>query len=99
MKLRDDGQGFSLWLSASDTWAWANCPGSGWPCSSLAGRRVFVAYDRHGLHTVTLDGKPGDCCADELAACVADHVAASGKIDEEHPAWFVAVGQFRAESV
>jgi len=62
----------------------------------LAGRRVFVAYDRTGLEVLTLDGKAGDCCAHELACCVADHVAESGKIDEDHPAWFVAVGQFRA---
>jgi len=99
MRLRDDGGGFSLWLSAADTWAWAHRPGSAWPCSSLAGRRLFVAYDRNGLEVLTIDGKSGDCCADELAACVADHVAASGKIDEEHPAYFVAVGQFRAGSV
>ena len=92
MRFRDNGMGFCLWLSASDTWAWAHRPGSVWPCSSLAGRRLFVAFDRSGLEVLTIDGKPGDCCHRELSAIVA-HYAAE-KLDTDHPAWFVAVGQF-----
>jgi hypothetical protein len=52
-----------------------------------------VAFDRSGLEVLTIDGKSGDCCHRELGAIVA-HYAAE-KLDTDHPAWFVAVGQFR----
>ena len=88
--------GVNLWLSAWDTEAWAASPGASWPCSHLAGRRLFCSFDRNGLCDFTIDGKydNGEVDAQELNACVADHLMR--KLPESHPLYFVTVGQFRS---
>ena len=53
--------GVKIWVSASDTYAWATRAGSSWPCSTLSGRRVFAEFDSGGdLVDVAVDGKPAD---------------------------------------
>ena len=82
-----------LWLSASETSAWARKPGAAWPCSFLAGRRVFAAFDRNGLCDLSIDGGRGeqDAPGDELSAICADYLAPLVPVD--HPCEFVAVRQ------
>ncbi len=56
-KMQEDGS-TNLWLSADDTWNWAHKPGAAWPCSTLAGNRVFVAFESNGdLVDFTVNGK------------------------------------------
>lgn len=70
--------GFIVWLSAKDTRDWANKPSSasGWPCSFLAGKRVWVQYGSEGLIDITVNGKPAihKCPAIELRAILSDLV-------------------------
>lgn len=98
MKLQINENGFRLWLSATETAAWATEPGKRWPCSELAGRRLFVAFDARGLSDLTVNGRraPDDLSSAELNAIVADFV--SPKLSREHPAFFVAIGQFERDS-
>lgn len=44
------------WLSARDTEDWANRPGSSWPCSTLAGKKVFVEVSRGDLVDIRVNG-------------------------------------------
>jgi len=37
-----------LWLTENDTLAWASRPGASWPCSTLAGRRLWAKWDAKG---------------------------------------------------
>lgn len=95
MKFEDSGTGVTVWLSATDTYEWAHgrCR---WPCSELAGRRLRADFDSNGLLDYTIDGRPpGDRLyipADEFSAVIADHL--KGKLPEDHPCYFVVVGQF-----
>lgn len=83
-----------LWLSAQDTYDWARKTGATWPCSELANHRLFAAFDKHGLYDLTIDWEAGkDCPGDEFNAITSDFLAK--KLPEDHPAWFVTVGQFR----
>jgi len=95
MKLQTFNSGFNVWISARETDNWAHRPGSSWPCSQLAGRRLWVQFDRNGLCDMAIDGRFRDCDATELSACVADHL--TGRLPESHPCYFVAVGQFRQQ--
>lgn len=79
---RDDSgrvRGYTLWLSARDTCAWATRPGSEWPCSVTSGKPVRVGVDRNGLHDVAIDGRIDDCPGDELDALVAYHLPAEAR--------------------
>ena len=84
-----------LWLSANDTRDWAYKPGASWPCSELSGHRLFAEFDRGGLIDVAIDGGRGeqDVSGDEFNAITSDYLR--GKVPENHPAFFCAVGQFR----
>lgn len=75
----------TIWLSARDTYNWATRPGHRWPCSRLRNKRVRADFDSHGdLTDYTVDGRDDhDLTADELNACVSDHLAG---IDPAHPA-------------
>jgi hypothetical protein len=75
-KHQDNGRvtGYTLWLSATDTWLWARKPGAIWPCSTLSNNRLMVMVDRNGLCDLTINGRDGDCDGNELDACVADHI-------------------------
>ena len=75
MKINRDNRCFKIWLSARDTYNWANRPDS-WPCSFLSDRRVFAEFDAGGdLVDLQIDGGRGDqdCPADEFNACIEDH--------------------------
>jgi hypothetical protein len=95
MRLQDNGDSVALWLSPRDTERWATKAGAHWPCSQLRGRRVFASFDRHGLNDMSLDSGRGeqDCDANEFNALTSDSLAA--KLPEDHPCYFVTVGQFR----
>lgn len=96
MRTAIDQHGVTLWASARDTYAWAHRPGESWPCSQLSGRRVVACFDRNGLCDLSIDGGRGDQDVDgnELSALCADMLAA--RLPKDHPAYFVAVGQFLA---
>ena len=71
--------GYTLWLSAADTEAWARKPGAAWPCSTLAGCALVVTVDANGLldYAVGEDRPDLDGLAEgagELEAIVADHL-------------------------
>jgi hypothetical protein len=86
--------GVILWLSASDTYGWANRPRSSWPCSVLAGHRLFAVFDEKGLVDLTIDGKDSeDVDVTEFNAITSDFL--EEKLPSSHPAHFVTVGQFK----
>jgi hypothetical protein len=96
MRTQINASSVKLWLSSSDTYAWAHRTGAAWPCSQLAGRRVFAEFDSNGLCDLAIDGKSDeDCDANEFNAITSDHLAS--KLPRDHPAYFVAVGQFAAQ--
>lgn len=77
MRIVDNGiaerkpTGYVMWLSARDTYNWANKPDASWPCSTLADEAIRVEVDSNGL----CDGKfPDDCDGNELDAIVADYL-------------------------
>lgn len=90
MRLKDHGTGFTLWISAPETRNWAR----NWPCSTLVGRRIRVDFDRTGMVDLRVNGRypSGSVDAWELSAIVADYSAR--RLSEDHPAYYVAVGQF-----
>ena len=84
-KHRDDSgaiTGYTIWLSAADTYAWARKPGAAWLGSTLSGERCMVQCDSYGLCDFTLNGRPmdehdcADISGDEINACIADHLPA-----------------------
>jgi len=86
-RIQHNEHGTSLWLSARDTEEWANRPGARWPCSFLAGRRLFAAFDSHGnLVDMSVDGGRGeqDCPGDEFDAITTDFIINAGLTN--HPA-------------
>jgi hypothetical protein len=95
MKTLDHGNSVAIWLSARDTQEWARRPGDAWPCSALAGRRVFASFDSNGLNDLSIDGGRGeqDIDGNELSAICADFL--ERKIGPEHSCYFVTVGQFK----
>lgn len=97
MRVQIDENMVRLWLSANDTFYWARRPGQAWPCSEISGRRLFAEFDWNGLLDLTVDGRHGvDIPASEFNAITSDFL--SDKLPREHPAWYVAVGQFQDES-
>lgn len=77
--MRINTQNLSIQASAAETLRWAMDPAKRWPCSQLAGRRLFVAFAGNGdLVDMALDGGRGeqDCPAHELNAFVKDSIAA-----------------------
>lgn len=75
---RGGAYGYTLWLSARDTWAWAHRPGAAWPCSTLEDKRLAVSVDGNGLWDLTVNGRSdADPDSNELAAIVADHLPKS----------------------
>jgi len=81
-----------LHATGAETYDWANRPGAAWPCSTLSGRKLFAAFDSNGLFDT--DGDE-DIDGHEFSACCADLLHDSGKVSEDHPAYFVAIGQHR----
>lgn len=72
MKKKKQGNTVKLWLSANDTYAWANRPGAAWPCSFLAGKRLFAEFDDGDLVDYAVDGKCGEVPVDEFNAITSD---------------------------
>lgn len=80
----------------AELYAWAHRPGALWPCSDLAElEAIRVVFNRDGL--LDLDSTPDfEGMADELNAWSSDVLA--GVLSEHHPAYPVAVGQFKSET-
>ena len=83
IKRHTDGDGaivgYTMWLSARDTYDWAHRDGARWPCSATSDRRLVVGVDGNGIHGLAVDGHEdhdGDIGSDELGAIVADHLPA-----------------------
>lgn len=79
-------------LSTRDTGAWAAGipPSDGhWPCSELAGRRVFVGFDTNGIVELEIDGGRGDQDVDqtELYACLSDYLRGDSRLPAGHFIW------------
>lgn len=69
-------KGMIVWLSARDTYNWANRPGKRWPCSMLSGHRIRAEFDSNGLVDLSFDGhdSPDDLTSNEFDACINDLV-------------------------
>lgn len=97
MRLKDNGDSITLWASKWDTEEWATKPGAAWPCSTLRGRRFVASFDSNGLYDLTVNGRmpseSDDIDGNELSAICADFI--DERIPQDHPVWFVTVGQFR----
>ena len=69
---------YQICLSAKETAAWARKPGASWPCSILAGHRLYAFVDSNGLFDLAIDGiypdNPDIGASGELEACIADHL-------------------------
>jgi hypothetical protein len=58
MKIKKTGNGIKIWSSERDSWRWANKPGSVWPCSSLADKRIYVELSPDGdIVDIKINGK------------------------------------------
>lgn len=77
-----------LWLSARDTYQWAQV----WPCSALKDKAIFAEFDRNGLCDLAINGRSTDCDVHELNACTSDFLKT--KLPKDHVCYDVAVGQF-----
>lgn len=99
VRILDQGSSVVLWASAADTYHWATRPDHAWPCSSLRGVRFCAVFDSNGLLELTINGKSSssrNVDAHELSAICADFLDC--RIASSHPAWYVAVGQFKGRS-
>ena len=93
MKIQISNNNVKLWLSAHETYKWAHRPGASWPCSELSGKRLFAEFDANGLADYRVNGRDSvDISADEFNAITSDFLRP--KLQENHPCYFVVVGQF-----
>lgn len=69
-----ENTGFKVWVSANETYTWANRQGNSWPCSQLAGKRLFAEFDANGLCDLAVNGKEMDLWEGELLALLGDLV-------------------------
>ncbi|HSG61883.1 MAG TPA: hypothetical protein VLA24_10695 [Pseudomonadales bacterium] len=92
MRTKINPNSFTVWLSRNDTYTWAHKTGAAWPCSMLSNKRVVASFDANGLYDFAVNGKGDDIDGNELSAIVADSMR--DLLPAEHPAYFVAVGQF-----
>lgn len=74
MRIDNLGKTTRIWLSACETYRWANKAGAKWPCSFLSGKRLYAEFCRGDLVDLKIDGKIQDCPADELNAILDDHL-------------------------
>ena len=74
MRKVENGNFVKLWLSANDTFSWANKSGAAWPCSFLSGKRLFAEFDQGDLIDLDINGGRGsqDCPSDEFNAITDD---------------------------
>jgi hypothetical protein len=99
MRIKDNGSNVTIWVSAKDTYEWANEINNVWPCSELSGHRFVATFDSNGLLDLTVNGKEGSGIpnsgyipVDEFNACCADML--KDRIDKDHPCYFITIGQF-----
>ncbi len=93
MRCKIYDNGFTIWLSARDTYLWATRPGSAWPCSQTSDRRIVAQFDSNGLCDFAIDDNDEeDIDSNELSALIADHMA--DRLPKDHICYDVAVGQF-----
>lgn len=79
MKIKKNGTTVQLWLSANDTYNWAERPGERWPCSRLSGKRLFAEFDDGDLIDYAVEGKTGvDIPGDEFTAITDDFIKGVG---------------------
>ena len=86
MKKQVSEKGFKLWVSANETYDWAQKTGrsgASWPCSELSSKRLFVEFDSRGLVDLAINGRVRDCPNDELTALVTDHI--QKHLPADHP--------------
>lgn len=75
MRIKREGTTVRLWLSANDTYNWAHRPDASWPCSQLAGKRLFAEFDDGDLIDYSIDGDGYvDMPADEFTAITDDFI-------------------------
>lgn len=77
MRIKKSDQGIQLWLSANDTYNWANKIGASWPCSDLSGHRLYAEFGKTGDlvdYTYTIDGKTEYCPQNEFDAITSDFI-------------------------
>jgi hypothetical protein len=86
MRVQRHASATKLWLSANDTYNWANRDGNAWPCSFLSGRRLFAEFASNGdLVDLSIDGGHGDqdCPSNELDAIVADYLGSAHPLPKQ----------------
>lgn len=84
--------GVTVSANGSQLRAWASRPGHAWPCSALAeAAEIRAAFDAHGLVDLTGDDSI-DLSSGEFNAWSSDLLGAV--LPEDHPAYYVTVGQF-----
>ena len=78
--------GVKLWLSANNTYDWANRAGAAWPCSFLADKPLFAEFDSQGdLIDLAINYGQGDqdCPGDEFNA-ITDDFLRKGNLNHAH---------------
>jgi len=85
MRIKENSEGYNMWLSAKDTYDWAHRPGKCWLCSRCSGHSLFVGVDSNGLYDFTIDGKQGDVDGTELDAIISDFLPP--KFRHMYPTW------------
>lgn len=78
MRIQKQGTTVKLWLSAEDTYQWANKPGGKWPCSYLAGKALFAEFRNGDLVDYAVEGETEnfDLTGDEFNAITGDFINA-----------------------
>jgi hypothetical protein len=75
MRIQKHEGGYTMWLSARDTYEWAHKAGAAWPCSTLSDKRCMVVVDGTGLCDFTVNGRDNyGTGGAELDAIVSDHL-------------------------
>jgi hypothetical protein len=79
MKIKRQPCGYTMWLSANDTYWWADGQGPTklrWPGSVCSGKRLVVVVDDNGLIDMAINGKDhiDGLGGHELDAIVSDHL-------------------------
>lgn len=80
MRINKTDWSTQLWLSANDTYDWANKSGGKWPCSVLSGHRLYAEFDKdNNLVDIRIDGRIQrivNCPVDEFNAITSDFMKA-----------------------
>lgn len=73
MRIKRTGNTIKLWLSANDTYNWAHKTETCWPCSFLAGKRLFAEFVDGDLIDIAVNGcHTRDVPSDEFNAITSD---------------------------